>query len=133
MTLMFQVPRGRVLSCEWEVTDSRHLSEGGDKPDGLTSGASGSREQKCRFVARPTVEEREAGSPTHLHEHDSRRARIPLVLSGASDQRDTGVNVPPGARLEIEVSQLMTQGLWDRRAFEGEDVQWRGRTRGGVR
>ena len=131
--MKYQVPIDRVPGCEWGATDYRRPAEDGDKSEGLTPGASFSREQKCQLVAKLTLggmEEWVAGPTTHPREHGSRRSRMPLVSPGASDQRFPGVNSPPSAESEIGVSRSMTQEVQDRRSFGDEDVEGIGYARG---
>lgn len=133
--LRYRVPRDRVPGCEWGATDYRNPVGDGDEPEGLTSGASVFQEQKPRLVGKLALEdmgEREAGSTTHPREHDSRRSRIPLVSPRASDQRDLGVNIPPSAESGIGASRSMTQKVWDRRSFGGEEVEGAGSAKGSV-
>jgi len=122
---MFRAPRGSVPSYESGVIDHHSLTEGGDKSGYLTSVASVSREEKCRFFGRlvlGNMEVREAGSAAHPREHHPYRSSLSSVSSRASDRPDPGVNAPPSAQLKIGVGRPMTQEVWDRRASKDEDV-----------
>lgn len=106
------------------VIDHHSPTEGGDKPVYLTSVASVSREEKCRFFVRlklGDMEVREGGSAPHPHEHHPYRSSLPSVSSRASDRRDPGVNVLPSAQLKIRVGRPMP-GV-DRRVSKDEDVE----------